>query len=214
MVFDLDFGFVVNTRVATSEIVAVVGRNLMLLNTVEAVYKVVFPYDFVPYEMDWRQFLSQVDDGRPLTEKETQYLETYRLAEDVGIEIKSKRNEFVVITAVAKVGLDLERFSAGKRSIGNGDAGPVSLRSDGAIIIVLPPVTVTEVMIDDSSSAEYEYPDVPITPDGWKRISAYVSASVTDRIAASGLFEEAKSEAKRFLRLFFGEAGYDSVIFK
>ena len=211
--FNLDFGIIVDKRTATSDIVALVGRDLMSLNTVEAVYKVVFPYDFIPTDVNWRLFLTQVESGRPLTVEEQRYLEVYHLASDIGIDLTTKRNDFVVITAIAKIGLDLDRFSDTTRKVVNGRIGPVSLRSDGTVIISLPPVAITELIIDDSSSADYGYPDVRVTPDGWRKISAFVTDSVSDRIADSGLFDEARDGAKRFLSIFFSEAGYESVKF-
>ena len=106
--FDLDFGLIRDRRRAASSIVALSGRDLMLLNTVEAIYKVVFPYDYVAADTEWRPLLSKSASGAELTAAEASQLEVYRLAADIGIDLQSKRNDFVVVTAIAKIGLDLE----------------------------------------------------------------------------------------------------------
>jgi len=211
--FDLDFGIIVEKRTSTSSLVALAGRDLMRLNTLEAVHKVVFPYDFVPAEVNWKRLFEEIELGRTLSPEEERYVSVYGLSERIGIDLDSKRREFIVVTAIAKIGLDLDRFASETRTVVNGTVGPVSVRSDGTVVVVLPPVTITDLIIDDSSSGDYGYPDVGISPEGWRLLAEFISDSVAVRIRESGLFVEAKDVAKRFLTEFFSQAGYDSVSF-
>ncbi len=212
--FNLDFGLITDKTSSSSSLIALAGRDLMRLNTVEAIYKIVFPYDYVPARVSWKRFLERAESRRPpLSELEERYLAVYRLAKEIGIEVASKRGDFVVLTVIAKIGFDFDRLVPETGRADADSTGPISLRSDGVVVVDLPPVGITELIIDDSSRADYEYPDLRITPDGWKRLSAFVSADVAARLREDGLFDQAEVQARRFLRQFFYEAGYETVKF-
>jgi hypothetical protein len=211
--FDLDIGIVVDRRTASSSIVALAGRDLLVLNTLETIYKVVFPYDFVPSGLDWRLLRGRAASGQPLTAEEERWLAVYGLALDIGIDLDSKRNDFVVVTALAKIGLDLASFPTQTRNVVNGRVGPITIRTDGSVVVTLPRVVITDLVIEDNTSDDYRYPDIAITPEGWRKLAAFVSESVRLRISESRMFEEAETHARRFLTAFFNEAGYESVIF-
>ena len=212
-VFHLGFGIITDRTTASSSIVALAGRDLMRLNTLEAVYKVVFPYDFIPNDHDWRAFTDSIEEGYRPSGEETVWLEVLYLSESAGLDITQRSNEFVVVTVVAKLGFDLEAFTTESRSVANGSVGPISVRTDGTVVVNVPKVIVNEIIIDDSSSADYHYPDVGVTPEGWKLISEYVALSIPRRLESDGLFGEAEAAGRRFLEGFFKEAGYESVNF-
>ena len=185
----------------------------MRLNTLEAVYKIVFPHDFFPSDLEWRPFLRRVDSGADLSIDEVRWLEVYQLADSVGIDLTSRDNEFVVVTVTAKLGFDLDSFAEETRNVANAAVGPVSVRSDGSVVVSTPHVSVTDLIIDDSERQAYPYPDVGMSPDGWRRITDYVARSVPGRLEAASLFEEAEAAGRRFLTGFFNQAGYETVYF-
>ena len=211
--FHLDFGILTDRTTATSTIVALAGRDLMRLNTLEAVYKVVFPYDFIPQDHDWKAFNDSIAEGYRPRGEEAGWLEVLYLSDSAGLDITQRANDFIVVTVVAKLGFDLEAFATESRSVANGSVGPISVRTDGTVVVNVPRVVVNEIIIEDSSSADYHYPDVGVSPEGWKLISEYVAASIPRRLEADGLFGEAEAAGRGFLSGFFREAGYESVKF-
>lgn len=203
--FDLDFGLIVDRTTATSSVMALTGRDLLRLDTLEVVHKVVFPYDFIPEELNWRVFLEQTADRGDLSPLEQRLLDVYALSVSIGIDPASKRKDFVVITAIARIGIDLDSGMGGQQVVID-DAGSVS--------IDLPPVTITNLIINDPSSEEYGYPDVGMTPESWRRVTGFVAESVAKHVEAKGYFAEAELRAQEFLRRFYHQAGYDSVSFR
>ena len=213
-VFDFGFGIIRDTTVTTSVATLTQVRNVLSLNTVEVVRKIVFPYDFVPSEMNWDLFLKQAGT-RQLSPVEEKYLETYKICEEIGINLRSKRREFVVITAIIRAGFDLSNpvFSSPEQA--GEKLAEQYVRTDGAggITIALPAVKITDLIIEDADTGTYRYPDIQIGPEKWKILTSFVK----ERIAGEGLSGEvlqvAAANGKQFLKRMFLDLGYSSVIF-
>ena len=211
--FNLGFGLLTDRRSAVSDVVAVAERSLARLNTIEAIYKVVFPYDFLPNDVDFERLETDLTSGRALSADEVGYAEVFSICSEAGIDFKPKRSEFVVITAIAKIGFDLDSFSRGSRNVVNGKVGPVSVRSDETLVVALPEAIITELIIDDAASDTYAYPDIGLSPEEWKRVSSFVSKRIQVQISQTAVMQEAEDAGRRFLEYFFRESGYKSHIF-
>ncbi len=208
--FNLDVGLIRDTGRASSTNVLLAGRELFRLNTMEVLYKFVFPYDFVPEDTDWKSLLearkAQTEDD--LTAEKLEYLEVYDLCMGMGIDLSSDRRDFVVVTTIAKLGFNLDSQTY------TGGMGPIRMRDDGSAVIELPEATVTDLIIRDESSERYDYPDISISPENWRRLVSYVAEKAYERIEGGDILEEAAERGRFFVESFFRLAGYDSVIFE
>ena len=213
--FNLDLRFVRERIRSSSTATLVQVRDILALNTVEVVYKVVFPYDYVPADMNWSLILRQYREGRDLSLLEETYLEVYRLCEEIGINLESKKREFVVLTTILKGGFDLsDPVFASPESAGNRSNRFIMIDSENAITITLPDTVITDIIIEDAETRTYLYPDIRIGPEDWKMLTSFVERQVAADAEEHGILQLAEENGKRFLRRLLLDTGYDSVIFR
>ena len=213
-VFDLGFGIIRDTNVSASVVTLIQVRDILSLNTVEVVRKVVFPYDFVPDTVDWNQFL-KVRDRRPLSLLEISLAETYDLCSEIGIDLRKKRGDFVVITAIVKAGFDLSNPAFASPEQAGAALAEEYVRPDpsGGITIKLPPAVITDLIIEDSGSAGYGYPDIQIGPENWKKLTLFVKERIKSETKVSDILGLATENGKQFLSRLFLDSGYSTVSF-
>lgn len=217
-VFDLDFGLIRVQETSATEAVLAEARSVFALSTVEFVYKTVFPHDFVPEKMSWGLFLRQRQDGRVLSPLEEDYFRAYELCRDIGIDLQKTNYDFVVVTTIVRGGFDLKGsvFVAGGSSAA---APPALLREyvwideSGTAHVRPPKTTITELIIDDSRSSDYGYPDMDISPENWRAITSFVADKILVRVVEDGILAMALENGKRFLRSLLAEAGFPEVVF-
>ena len=200
---DIDLSLQREKRVSTSVAVLERVRDILNLNTVEMVYKVVFPYDFVPADMNWTLFLKQHRESRRMSPLEIGYLETYTLCNEIGIQLERKKNEFVVVTTIIKGGFDLSSLAEHYVIVGD----------QNGITITMPRAIVTDFIIEDTGSEMYSYPDIDIDPERWQKISAFIQKRMINTAVSGGILQFAEENGKQFIERFFLDAGYSSVNF-
>ncbi|MFW5769157.1 MAG: hypothetical protein ACOCYA_03780, partial [Spirochaetota bacterium] len=90
---DLDLRNLVLRRTTESVSIAVLQetRDVLSFQTVEYVYKAVFPYDFVEPDYDWRGLLNKAATDTDLTEGELEHLEFYTFCRDLGFRLLTDR---------------------------------------------------------------------------------------------------------------------------
>lgn len=213
-VFDLGFGIIRDTTVSASVATLTQVRDILSLNTVEVVRKVVFPYDFVPETVDWNQFL-KVREKRSLTPLEISLAETYDLCSEIGIDLRKKRGDFVVITAIVKAGFDLSNPAFVSPEHAGAALAEEYVRPDssGGIMIKLPSAVITDVIIEDSGSEGYGYPDIQIGPENWKKLTRFVRERIENETGVSDILDLATENGKQFLSRLFLDSGYSTVSF-
>jgi len=213
-VFDFGFGIIRESTVSSSVATLTQVRTVLSLNTLEVVRKIVFPYDFVPAEMDWNLFFKAVDT-RELSPLEEIYLATYEVCEKTGINLRSKRRDFVVITAIIKAGFDLSNpvFSS-PQEVGE-DLASKYVRTDatGGISLSLPPAVITDLIIEDADTANYPYPDIQIGPENWKLLTSFVTERIESETGSGDILSLAEENGRQFLKRMFLDSGYSSVSF-
>jgi hypothetical protein len=213
-VFDLGFGIIRDTTVSSSVATLTQVRNVLSLNTLEVVRKVVFPYDFVPAEMDWNLFL-KIREKRALSLLEMTYLETYELCMDIGIDLRKKRREFVVVTAIIKAGFDLSNpvFTTPEQAGSALADNYIRSESDGGVTIMMPPAVITDLIIEDADTDSYPYPDMQIGPENWKKLTSFVKGRIENETTADNILALATENGRQFLRRVFLDTGYSEVRF-
>lgn len=197
-------------------------RNLCKLDTVEMVYKTVFPYDYMDPALDLHTIIAATrsTDGSVaslLTPDQELYLRAYNLSHDLGLQTGPDHYDFVVVTTVVLAGVDLEApeiahpEAASKQDISRWLRVETSSDSHRRVTVTLPDAVITELQTEDPNNARYLYPDVRIPPAGWKRISAFVADHVRQEVEAGDLLARARSRAGDLVESFLKSAGFDSV---
>ncbi len=198
-----DFHIFTRNKTSSSEIILTHINEIYNISTVEYVYKTVFPFDFYDEDTDWYSLLNKRDKGKPLTEKEKRNTKLYDLCRDTGIPLSRSNYKFIVVTSLVKAGVSSVNL------IGKDD-----IKIEGnSITIHLPKPEITEFIIEDNDSSSYSYPDIPVDPLHWKRITAFIRPEIEKRILAEGILTEADKRLKEFLSSLLYENGFEQVVF-
>lgn len=185
-------------------------RKMSRFNTAQSIYKTVFPHDFKSPDTDWRRLLmwrfqANQDGVEPmLTESETRDLALWDLAQEINFDITDPSN-FVVITGVVKAGYDFSNLPVGELfSIQEDELGK-------HITMYLPEAMISDFYIQDTTSEEYEFPEVPMNPGGWAKIIKLVRSDIAGQVKAGPLLDLARQNAKSILTSILLGAGFRTV---
>ncbi len=200
-------------------------KELYTFNTVEYIYKAVFPHDYLPPGENKIQAVRRLQARKnitkdELTDAELQYLEAYDLSRDIGIDPWA--NEFVVLTVIVTGGFDLSNTvfenpeSASPDELSkyftvteeHGDDKIVK-----SIYLNLPRPEITDIVIEDIDPEKYLYPDVKIDAREWKNLVLFTRNRVSEKVVNEGILERAETNGEQFLRIFLNQAGYDKIFF-
>lgn len=189
-------------------------RDLFLFQTVEYIYKTVFPYDFVPADYDWRTLLRKVAEQDTLSAEETEYLSIYRFCEDIGIKLDSNRYEFVVLTAVVRGGFDLKGTVYERpEEHENLEEFVFVDEEEKTLYLRFPEPVIVNFTIEDPTAANYPYPDIEISPDNWKKLTNFVSLKIQEQVISEGILEIAKQRGEAFIEKLLIDAGLKQIVF-
>lgn len=215
---DLDLRNLVLRRTTESVSIAVLQetRDVLSFQTVEYVYKAVFPYDFVEPDYDWRGLLNKAATDTELTEVELEHLDFYTFCRDLGIRLLTDRYEFVVITAVIRAGVDLSGTAFENPASAGGITEYVAYDEDARRLeLRLPEPVIVDFIIEDETSEAYPYPDIAMGPDKWKRLTDYAEERIRSRVIDEGILELAEDRGREFLeRIFLApDTGIEEIVF-
>ena len=205
--FDIKFTnpFVKKEQTVASTTILKQVRDISRLNTIEFIYKSVFPYDLIDPDTDFRALVAGYRAGEKLSLHEIEMLSVYGISSQAGIDLLNGNNSFAIITTKLKAGYDFpEILPAG------------SVRVDpqsNTIELKLPPVKITEVIIEDSDSSDYGYPDLNISPEQWKTLTSILSKIVADEAEERGILAEADKRGREFFTRVLLGSGFREVIF-
>ena len=192
---------------------------MFLFQTVEYVYKTVFPFDFVPAVYDWRALLDKHVLGQELTAKEKEYLSIYRFCEDLGIQLQKNKFDFVVITSVVRGGFNLEgTVYENPEQYGGGEYREIQEyvrieEETQTLYLRLPPPVITHFEIEDPDRATYPYPDFEISPENWKWLTQFTANKIEQQVLEDGILELAKQKGSAFIEKILIDAGLQKVVF-
>ncbi|MDC7125063.1 MAG: DUF4230 domain-containing protein [Spirochaetales bacterium] len=204
--FNLKIGnpFVKEENISSSEIILKEVRELTELNSIEYIYKMVFPYDLLSPNTDISTILYKQQNKNKLSPDEIKTLSVYKIALSSGIDILDKDFNFAVVKIKIKAGYD---FSDNMNLSVNID------KNDNSITLKLPKVSINDVVIEDQQSANYNYPDLNVSPENWRVLSKMLSEEAQKRALAAGIIESAKNSGKKIIEKFLTSAGYENIIF-
>ena len=198
--------FVKTEQTVSSEAILKQVRDISRLNTIEFIYKTVFPYDLISENTDFNALVDRYRKGEKLSFTEIETLSVYGLAEQAGINLLKNDNSFAVVTVRLKAGYD---FSD-------------SLQEDTVLIdepnrsitIQLPPVQITEVIIEDADSSIYDYPDLEVSPEQWKTLTSILSRKIKTKAEERGILEAAGVRGRTYIEQLLLSAGFQQVLFR
>lgn len=226
-------GFFRKSEVTATWAVLEEVRDLRQLETAAYTLKAIFPFDFVEKSTDWRYlrlhyerdpaaFRSKADPawhiGGKLPER-WRGAEIYALCREVGIDPGLPDFRFIVVAATVRAGLDLDPWF--ERAEGGNPKEPapgigITESEEGGRILTLPDpdVRVTAFVIEDRDAAAEGYPDVPISPEDWRRVAETLGPAIHAMAMEKGLLVEAADRGRSFLTDIFTGAGFRRVAFE
>lgn len=212
-----DLGIVSAERVSTSSLLLEELRDIYMLNTVEYIYRTVFPFDYMPESTSMPEIMDAIREGSGpideiLTAEEQLFFDAANLAEEVGLG----GEEFIVLTVRVYAGFDLEGtpYGAGTAAAGRWVTVQQDPENGRRTAHVRPPkAAVTDIVIEDVDPDTYRYPDVGMDAESWREIAAFVSEHVENRTVEEGILETARANARELVRNLLLSAGLDQVSF-
>lgn len=183
-------------------------RDVLSFQTIEYVYKAVFPYDFVEPEYDWRALLQKAATDADLTDSEREHLEFYSFCRGLGIRLLTDRYEFAVITATVRAGFNLMGTPFENPDTNENIEHYIAFdKETRRLILKLPDPVIADFIIEDETSEAYPYPDIAIGPAKWKELTAYAEEKIREKVIQEGILEQAEERGKEFLRRIFLDSG-------
>ncbi len=203
-----------NRTQSGSEAILTKVQDLFMFQTVEYVYKTVFPYDFVSPDYPWRTLLDKEALGEPLSEEEQEHLRIFRFCEEIGIKLQSNKYEFVVVTAIVRGGFNLEgTIYASSDNRYNVEKYIQIDRETNTLYLRLPPPVITNFEIEDLDRSRYPYPELAISPDNWKRLTQFTANEIERQVLEDGILELAKQRGKVFIEKLLLDSGLETIVF-
>lgn len=205
-------------------------RDVFELQTVEYVYRMVFPHDFYPQGLSLSTVFDRLaaEQGSPkelLSAEEHAYLRAYNLAYETGLPTSAEGDAFVVVTARVRGGYTLEAaedlrelFRLELASTGIGSETRVNSENlrpeESRVVVFLPEATVVDLVIEDLNRENYPYPPARVDAAEWSAISSFVAEEARRRTVADGILKEAEANARAFLTTLLVEAGFEEISFE
>jgi len=201
-----------NWEISSSDLSLEEIKDLYRINSSEYIYKVIFPYDFFDPGISELGILKKVqanlgkDPKKFLNPEEQEYLQTWNLAKKYRLNIKAPDYHFLVATVIIRAGFSFEDINKITLNPENPEGTPLSLE--------IPPAKILDIRVEDPIRNEYPFPDVPLSPEGWKEIAALMKARAQRLSLQDGILEEAEENARDFLSSLLKSSGFSSVEFK
>ncbi|TVR93254.1 MAG: hypothetical protein EA428_02460 [Spirochaetaceae bacterium] len=202
-------------------------HDLYRFHTVEYIYRSVFPYDYMAPHLSLASILRSIRAGSGsiadmLNEEEQRYLDAYNISLQAGLRTDTAAAEFVVVTVVVRAGFDLADTVFARPH----EATPEELSSvfsveevhnaaTGARLriarMTTPPAVITDLRVEDVNPETYPYPDVSLSPDGWRSIAQFVRERARSETIGDGILRAAEQNGHRLLETLLLQLGYDRV---
>ncbi len=213
--FEIPNPFYRVSRVQSSTAILEDIRDTARLNTIEFVYKTVFPYDLVPEGTDWPDLFKRFRNDGSLSAEELELLAVFGIAADAGIDLNDSDHQFAVITARLSAGFDFSGtpFENPEKD-SNNTANFIRFDEDSdSLYIRLPEAKITEIKVDDEDSDSYGYPDMKISPEQWRVLSGIITDHTKSEARKRKLTELAEERGRSVIKKMFSASGYQNIIF-
>jgi hypothetical protein len=190
-------------------------REMARLNTAEHHYKVVFPFDFQAPGVTEAGIVAKArksfnkDFAESLSPDEKLWLQAVNLARANGLNPYKPDFHFLVATVVIKAGFVLSAASPDFRLATRRENGR-ELRS---ATLRLPPPVITSIEVEDPDRTSYPFPDLALSPRGWKDIASFIRGQYVSQSLRDGILDTARSKLRTWLRPLLIPAACDEIVF-
>lgn len=162
------------------------------IQTADAFYQFIFPFDFLPHGgKPWQELKLQAQLRRPVPPSDWETLDLVRLARKVGFDPDLGRYGFVVLHMRIRAGLDLEARPM-TVEISQGQSGRY-------LILELPEPGITDVVVSDAPE-QGRLPSPVLSPQDWKSLVEKLRPRILNRVLADGLLDESRRSAEKIFR--------------
>lgn len=191
-------------------------KSIFEFNTVEYVYKYIFPYDFIDEtKFDMSKLINKVSRKEELTDEEKIALKTYYLCKDIDLPISRSHGKFVVMTIIVSGGFNFENtIYENIDNIKNMEEVENYITIDDeekTLSLLLPETEIIDIILKDESYEEYG--NITIKPSQIKKISEMFDEEVKKMAVKEGILTKAKDNGKKFINDFFISLGFNKVTF-
>ncbi|MBI9107761.1 MAG: DUF4230 domain-containing protein [Spirochaetales bacterium] len=207
--------FMQTDKTAYSNAILKQVKDISRINTIEFIYKSVFPYDLIDGKTDWKLLVSRFKNGEKLSFKEIEMLSILGIASQAGIDLLDENYSFAVITARIKAGFDFTGtvFDSPETDPERAAEAVIINKKEGIIQIRLPEAVITEVIIEDADSSSYDYPDLDISPQQWKTLTSILTGMLKAEAKKRDITGIAERRGQELIRELLENSGYSQVIF-
>lgn len=169
------------------------------IQTADAFYQFIFPFDFLPYEgKAWQDLKLQAQLRRPIPPQDWESLELVRLARKIGFDPDLGRYGFVVLNMRIRAGINLEQDPM-EVSVDQGERGRV-------LVLSLPSPTVTDVVVSDSPESG-KLPAPVLSPQDWKTLVSRLKPKILSRVLEDGLLDQGKASGEKIFDRILKSSG-------
>lgn len=198
---------------ATSSILKEV-ESMAQLNLAEYRIKAVYPYDYLPKDVDWpelKSYYNFISKERAIEVYGQENVEHYETALSMGLDPGNLKYDFLMITAEVQAGYDLDEWLADE-SINQireevSEAGKI-------LYVTLPKPKILDVIIVDKNQADEGYPDTKVEPEQLQALAVKLMPLVEDMAIEKGILVIAEEEGRLLLESLFLSAGYIDIIYE
>ncbi len=209
-------------------------HELLRFNTVQYVYRVVFPYDFmkagiseasiweslrshdprlaatIPSAKRLADLLNAKGDLRTLglDADESLWLACWKLCREIGLPYQKPDYAFLVSTIVVEAGFDFTgTVFADPESATAEELGATFWVENGTrAVLKLPKARITDVRIEDRLDGQF--PDISLKPSQWKQIAEFISDYYETKPIQEGILADAQKNAAAFVGELLKSSGY------
>lgn len=196
----------VHRDVRVDDLVIEEVRDLYRISSVEYLYRVVFPYDF----LDPRTYSPDARGSVPAMQADTaEAREAWNLAKKYHLNLGDPDYHFLVVSVVLTAGFDVSLMDEGTWM--QSGTTPEGLRTAR---ITLPKPRILETRIEDPGDDNYPYPDVPVSPEAWRDISGLLRNHAERLALQDGILDKARDNTSLFISRMLLNTGYAKVEFQ
>lgn len=188
-------------------------ESMAQLNLAEYRIQAVYPYDYLPKDVDWpelKSYYNFTSRERAVEVFGEENVVHYETSISMGLDPGNLRYDFLMITAEVYAGYDLEEWLEDKS-----DNMREEQTEERIILYVkLPQPEILDIVIIDRNQADEGYPDTEVEPEQLQKLALELMPLVEQMALDKGILEIADDEGESLLKSLFLGAGYSEVVFE
>ncbi|OHD14620.1 MAG: hypothetical protein A2Z96_01015 [Spirochaetes bacterium GWB1_48_6] len=174
--------------------------NQTRIQTADAFYQVLFPFDFLPYDTSaWKTLKAQSTARRPIPPVDWETLELVRLARKIGFDPELGKFGFLVLNIRVRAGMDLEK-------------NPMEIELEpserGRVLVLrLPTPRITDFQVLDFPEG-VRFPGIPLAPLDWKQLIQRLKPRIIAQVLKDGLLAQGQESGEKIFDRIIRSSGF------